>query len=75
MEDEGSIGVGIILGFFLGVLGLIIAVVIGKPLTTKGAIIGFCIDLGLGFVGICCYIAFIFGLMGSIGVGSYACLI
>jgi len=48
-EDNGSMLVGGLLGFFLGCLGLIIALfVLNKPDTKKGAFIGFGLSVVLG---------------------------
>lgn len=40
-ESGGSWGAGFILGFFVGLIGLVIAIAIDKPDTKKGAIVGF----------------------------------
>jgi len=40
-REEGSEGAGFALGFFLGILGLIIALCLSKPKTVKGAVSGF----------------------------------
>jgi hypothetical protein len=40
-QGEGSMGLGIALGFILGCFGLIGCLIWGKPLTKKGAWIGF----------------------------------
>ena len=51
-EDEGSAGGGFALGFFLGLIGLIIAIAINKSATRKGAVAGFFVQffIGLFFV-------------------------
>ena len=49
-QEQGSKGAGFCLGFFFGLLGLIIGLCIDKPLTKKGAISGFIWQLVLGFV-------------------------
>ena len=41
--DEGSYGGGFALGFLLGLVGLIIAIAIDKPLTKKGVLLGVCV--------------------------------
>ena len=43
--DEGSYGAGIVLGLFLDVIGLIIALCLGKKETIKGAIVGTIISI------------------------------
>lgn len=43
--DSGSTGIGFILGFFLGIIGLIIALCLDKPDTRTGAAIGFVVEL------------------------------
>lgn len=48
--DEGSVAVGFILSFFLGLIGFIIALVMGKKKTIKGAGIGFGFFLGLAVI-------------------------
>ena len=48
--DQGSGGGGFCLGFFLGLIGLIIAICGGKPDTKTGAIVGFIIQAILSFV-------------------------
>ena len=48
--DEGSVAVGFILSFFLGLIGFIIALVTGKKKTIKGAGIGFGFFLGLAVI-------------------------
>ena len=46
--DEGSYLIGFLLVFFLNLLGLIIALVMKKSKTTKGAVITLLIQIGLG---------------------------
>lgn len=48
--DEGSVGLGFLLGFILGLIGLIIACAIGKRRTIKGAGIGILADLTIGVI-------------------------
>lgn len=48
--DEGSVAVGLILSLFLGLIGFIIALVMGKKKTIKGAGIGFGFFLGLAVI-------------------------
>ena len=48
--DEGSVAVGFILSFFLGLIGFVIALVVGKKKTMKGASIGFGFFLGLAVI-------------------------
>ena len=40
-NEEGSFGWGFVLGFFFSVIGLILALVIDKPETRRGAVAGF----------------------------------
>ena len=47
MNDDGSYGIGFILGFLLGLIGIIIACAIGKSRTIKGSVIGICTDIGV----------------------------
>ena len=48
--DQGSYGAGWALGFFLGVVGLIIALCIDKEETKRGAIHGFVFELVVGVI-------------------------
>lgn len=48
--EEGSKGVGIAIGFIFGLLGLLGALVLAKPLTKKGAAMGFGIRIALTMV-------------------------
>jgi len=41
LEDQGSTGLGFAIGFFGGCIGVIIAAIIAKPDTKKGAFMGF----------------------------------
>ena len=47
-EDEGSSGGGFALGFFLGLIGLIIAACVGKKNTKSGAVSGFIVQAIIG---------------------------
>lgn len=48
-EDNGSMLIGGLLGFFLGCIGLIVALfVLNKPDTKKGAFIGFGLSVVMG---------------------------
>ncbi len=49
-ETEGSLGLGIALGFLLGCFGLIGCLIWGKPQTKKGAGIGFGVAFVLGII-------------------------
>jgi hypothetical protein len=40
MNDEGSFGAGFALGFFLGLIGLAIAICTGNGKTIKGSAVG-----------------------------------
>jgi hypothetical protein len=48
--EEGSLGIGIALGFIFGCFGLIGCLIWGKPQTKKGAGIGFGISFVLGII-------------------------
>ncbi|MEQ1567574.1 MAG: hypothetical protein ABMA64_18170 [Myxococcota bacterium] len=50
MEDEnqGSMILGVVLGFFLGCLGILIAVFLRGPKTLTGSVIGFILSMMLG---------------------------
>lgn len=50
VEDEGSSGGGFALGFLLGIIGLIIAIAIGKKNTKSGAVGGFVLQAIIGLV-------------------------
>ena len=47
VEDNGSMLIGFLVGFFLGCIGLVAALVMGKADTKKGAVIGFLVEIGL----------------------------
>lgn len=49
-NPEGSVVVGILLVVLLGCIGFVIALVMGKPKTTKGAVIGFIINFILNTI-------------------------
>lgn len=49
-ELEGSFGAGFALGFFLGIIGIVIAVALDKKQTLKGSAIGCLTAIGIGFV-------------------------
>lgn len=52
MQDEGSIGLGFLAGFFGGLLGLILVLVMAKGAKTKkGAIYGIIGQVVLGLIG------------------------
>ena len=53
--DEGSYAIGFVLVFFLQIIGLIIALVMKKRKTRKGAVITFLVGLGLYIIGIIGY--------------------
>ena len=63
--DDGSYGGGFALGFFLGVIGLIIAIAINKEQTRKGAVTGFLVSLGLSVVAGVCYFCVVMGYLGG----------
>ena len=44
-KGEGSVFLGLLCGFFLGLIGLILTLVLGKSRTKRGAIIGFILSL------------------------------
>ena len=49
-EDDGSIIVGVILGFFLSIVGAIMALLIDKKRTKTGALYGLIVEIGLGLI-------------------------
>ena len=49
-EDQGSAGGGFVLSFFLGIIGLIIALCVGKKATKSGAVTGFIVQAGIGIL-------------------------
>lgn len=57
--DEGSYAIGFILSFFLGWIGLIIALVMKQPKTKKAALITFFITLAIDTVIIIIYVILI----------------
>ncbi|MCH5171695.1 MAG: hypothetical protein J1F31_02535 [Erysipelotrichales bacterium] len=61
-QDEGSVGLGIVLGIFITWVGIIIAYVLKQPKTIKGSWIGLLIRYGIGLLGtifsIILYLAF-----------------
>ena len=48
--DEGSVAVGFILSFLIGIIGFVIAIATGKKKTIKGAGIGLGVFLGLAVI-------------------------
>lgn len=48
--DEGTMLGGFLLSFFLGLIGLIIALVVGKPKTKTGGVIGFVVIFIIGII-------------------------
>ena len=63
--DDGSYGGGFALGFLLGVIGLIIAIAINKKQTTKGAVTGFFVSLGLSVVAVVCFSCVVMGSLSG----------
>ena len=71
--DEGSGLIGFILVFFLNWLGLIIAVLMKKRKTTRGAIITFVVEIALGiFVGILGFALVAMGIINPEMIEAYA---
>ena len=71
--DEGSGLIGFILVFFLNWLGLIIAVLMKKRKTTRGAIITFVVEIALGiFVGILGFALVAMGIISPEMIEAYA---
>ena len=68
--DNGSFGGGFALSFFLGNLGLLIAV-FGKEKTLRGAITAHLVKIGIIFVLMIIWTIFclIFFLVGGLGLG------
>ena len=52
-EEDASWGIGFVIGFFLGVIGILIAVAIGKKKTMKGAGAGALVSFVLAFIITC----------------------
>lgn len=51
VSNEGSVGVGFALGFFLGLIGLAVSFfVLNAPATKKGSIYGLAAQFVMGFV-------------------------
>lgn len=50
IEEEGDFGIGIALGFLLSIIGLVIAVAIGKKKTIQGSAVGIGISVLLGLI-------------------------
>lgn len=48
--DEGSVAIGFILSFLIGIIGFVIAIATGKKKTIKGAGIGLGVFLGLAVI-------------------------
>ena len=61
-KDKGSYGVGFLLGFFLGLIGLIIAIAMDQEETKRGALHAFIIGLVLGGLAV--------GLVMCVGLGA-----
>lgn len=55
--EEGSYGLGIALGFILGLWGLIGCLIAAKPLTKKGAKHGFLYRIGASLVLVLLFVA------------------
>lgn len=53
-KDEGSFGAGFCLGILLGLIGVVIALCIGKPSTNKGALTGWLIEAVIGIIIMVC---------------------
>ena len=66
-RDQGSYGAGFALGFFLGLIGLIIAMAIDKPETRRGAVTGFIVSLVISIVAVVCIVC-----VGLEGLSSLA---
>ena len=64
VQDEGSTGLGIVLGIFLTWIGIIIAYIIGKKNTIKGSWIGLLIRVGIYFAALLFYLIFYLGIFG-----------
>ena len=64
-SNEGSYGCGIALGFFVGIIGLIIAVALNQPLTKKGAIHGFIARLVISGILFIVYITVLIDIIGG----------
>ena len=69
-SSQGSYGAGWALGFFLGLIGLIIGLCIDKSETKRGAIAGFIVAVVLSFIvtifGVGCVMCSVNSYMGSI---------
>ena len=50
-KEDGSSLAGFALGFLLGLIGVVIALCIGKKDTTKGALIGWAVEVGVALLG------------------------
>ena len=53
-EDKGSYGAGFLLGFCLGIFGLIIAVATGKEDTKRGSYAGFGFSMAITIILLIC---------------------
>ena len=49
-EDKGSFGGGFALGFFIGLIGVIVAACVGKKDTKSGALVGFVVQFVGGII-------------------------
>lgn len=66
-KEEGSFGWGFVLGFFFSIIGLILALVIDKPETRRGAVAGFLTSfISIIFVGVCFICNFFGALSGKL---------
>jgi len=68
-NPDGSFGIGFILGFFGGLIGLILALCVEslqRPKTKSGAITGFCITAGISIISTIVYVIIIGCVLGEI---------
>ncbi|HKM02710.1 MAG TPA: hypothetical protein VJZ31_02140 [Bacilli bacterium] len=62
---QGSFASGFVLAYFLSLIGLIIALFINKPQTTKGAIVGTIVSLVTTIIGSLLIVYFLMRIYGG----------
>lgn len=64
-KNEGNYGGGFILGFLVGLIGLVIALCLDQSETKRGAVHGFIVSIVVSTILGLCYACTIYGLLDS----------